>query len=203
MAAESLRRQLWTVPNLVTAMRLGCIPVFCWLLFGLDSRLAAGILLGALGASDFVDGFLARRLDQATELGAILDPVSDRCMFFAAVISMLVSGDVALWFGIVALVREFGLSVGTLVLAGRRVGWLGVNAWGKAGSFGLMFAFPMFLLGRADIPGAGGWTIAGWVWGIPSLAIAWYGAYLYVLAGRAALAGPSEPAAGTPPAADS
>lgn len=203
MAAESLRRQLWTIPNLVTALRLGCIPVFCWLLFGLDSRLAAGILLGALGASDFVDGYLARRLDQATELGAILDPVADRFMFFAAVISMLVSGDVALWFGIVALVREFGLSTGTLVLASRRLGWLGVNAWGKAGSFGLMFAFPMFLLGRADIPGAGGWTIAAWVWGIPSLAIAWYGAYLYVLAGRAALAGSAEPTAGAPPAGDS
>ena len=202
MVAESLRRQLWTIPNLVTALRLGCIPIFCWLLFGLDSRLAAGILLGGLGASDFVDGYLARRLDQATELGAILDPVSDRCMFFAAVISMLISGDVALWFGITALAREFGLSVGTLVLASRRVGWLGVNAWGKAGSFGLMFAFPMFLLGQADIPGAGGWTIAGWVWGIPSLAIAWYGAYLYVLAGRAALAGSAEPTAGAPPAAE-
>ena len=200
---ESLRSQLWTIPNLVTALRLGCIPIFCWLLFGLDSPLAAGILLGALGASDFVDGYLARRLDQATELGAILDPVTDRCMFFAAVVSMLVSGDVALWFGVAALAREFGLSVGTLVLASRRVGWLGVNAWGKAGSFGLMFAFPLFLLGQADIPGAGGWTIAGWVWGVPSLAAAWYGAYLYVVAGRSALAGSPEPPAADPPATDS
>lgn len=203
MVPESLRRQIWTVPNLVTVLRLGCIPIFCWLLLGLESRLAAGILLGALGASDFVDGYLARRLDQATELGAILDPVADRFMFFAAATSMLVSGDVALWFGIVALVREFGLSIGTLVLASRRLGWLGVNAWGKAGSFGLMFAFPLFLLGRADIPGAGGWTIAGWVWGIPSLAVAWHGAYLYVLAGRRALAESSAPAPGGPPAADS
>ena len=199
MVAESLRRQLRTIPNLVTFLRLGCIPIFCWLLFGLDNRLAAGILLGALGASDFVDGYLARRLDQATELGAILDPVADRFMFFAAAISMLVSGDVALWFGITALVREFGLSVGTVALAARRVGWLGVNAWGKAGSFGLMFAFPLFLLGRADIPGAGAWTIAGWVSGIPSLAIAWYGAYLYVLAGRRALAAlPDTGTAGSP-----
>ena len=183
--------QLWTVPNLVTAMRLGCLPVFCWLLFGLESRLAAGVLLGALGATDFVDGYLARRLDQATRLGAILDPVTDRLMFFAAVVSMLVNGDVALWFGIAALVREFGLSVGTLALVSRRVGWLGVNAWGKAGSFGLMFAFPLFLLGRADIVGSGAWTVAGWVWGVPSLAVAWYGAYLYVLAGRRALSQPS------------
>ena len=185
--AESLRRQLWTVPNLVTILRLACVPIFCWLLFGLDSRAAAGILLAALGASDFLDGYLARRLGQATDLGAILDPVVDRFMFFAAVIAMLVNGDVALWFGIVALAREFGLSIGTLILASRRVGWLGVNPWGKAGSFGLMFAFPMFLLGAADIPGAGAWTIAGWVCGIPSLAIAWYGAYQYVPAGRAAL----------------
>lgn len=202
MRVENLRGQLWTVPNLVTFGRLVCIPIFCWLLFGLEDRLAAGILLGALGATDFLDGFLARRLGQATELGAILDPVTDRLMFFGAVISMAVNGDVALWFAVVALVREFGLSVGTLILAGRGVGWLGVNAWGKAGSFGLMFAFPMFLLGQADIPGAGGWTIAGWVWGIPSLVIAWYGAYLYVPAGRAALADSSEETADAPPVAE-
>lgn len=187
MHAENLRGQLRTVPNLVTFGRLACIPVFCWLLVGRASPLAAGILLGALGASDFLDGFLARRLGQATELGAILDPVTDRLMFLAAVIAMAVSGDVALWFAIVALVREFGLSVGTLVLAWRKVGWLGVNTWGRTGSFGLMFAFPMFLLGAADIPGADAWTIAAWVWGIPSLAIAWYGAWRYVPAGRAAL----------------
>ena len=202
MSAESLRHQLWTVPNLVTALRLACVPVFCWLLFGLESRLSAGILLGVLGASDFLDGFLARRLDQATDLGAILDPVVDRCMFFAAVIAMLVNGDVALWFGITALVRELGLSIGTLVLAGRGVGWLGVNPWGKAGSFGLMFAFPMFLLGAAGIPGADAWTIAAWVCGIPSLAVAWYGGYLYVPAGRAALHQQRMAASPGPPAGE-
>lgn len=201
MAAGSLRSQIATVPNLVTILRLAGLPVFCWLLFGAGDRAAAGILLGALGASDFLDGYLARRLGQETDLGAILDPVVDRCMFFAAVVAMLVSGDVALWFGVATLVREFGLSVGTLVLAARGVGWLGVNAWGKAGSFGLMFAFPMFLLGAADIPGAGAWLIAAWVCGVPSLAVAWFGAYRYVPAGRAALrelggAAPPGPAAG-------
>ena len=188
MNSEDARERICNVPNLVTALRLGAIPVFCWLLFGVENRLAAGILLGALGASDWVDGYLARRLGQTTKFGAVFDPVTDRFMFFAAVISMLVNGDVALWFGIVALVRELGLSVGTLILASKKVGWLGVNPWGRAGSFGLMFALPLFLLGAADIPGAGAWTVAGWVWGIPSLAAAWYGGYLYVPAGRAALA---------------
>ena len=190
MSAASLRRQLWTVPNLVTILRLAALPIFCWLLFGLDDRAAAGILLGALGASDFLDGYLARRLGQATDLGAVLDPVVDRFMFFAAVIAMLVNGDVARWFGITALAREFGLSVGTLILASKRVGWLGVNAWGKSGSFGLMFAFPMLLLGASEIAGAGAWRIAGWMCGVPSLAVAWYGAWLYVPAARAALAAP-------------
>ena len=187
MNSESARERICNVPNLVTALRLGCIPVFCWLLLGMQNRAAAGIVLGALGASDWVDGYLARRLGQTTRFGAVFDPVTDRVMFFAAVISMLVNGDVALWFGIVALARELGLSVGTLVLASKKVGWLGVNLWGRAGSFGLMFAFPLFLLGASGIPGAGAWTVAGWVWGIPSLAVAWYGGLLYVPAGRAAL----------------
>ena len=187
MNAEQARERILNVPNLVTALRLACVPIFCWLLFGMDNRAGAGIMLGALGASDWVDGYLARRLGQTTHFGAIFDPVTDRFMFFTAVIAMLVNGDVALWFGVVALVRELGLSVGTLILASKKVGWLGVNPWGRAGSFGLMFAFPLFLLGASDIPGAGAWTVAAWVWGVPSLAVAWYGAVLYVPAGRAAL----------------
>ena len=136
---EALRRQLLTIPNLVTALRLGCLPVFCWLLLGREDLLAAGLLLGALGATDWVDGFLARKLKQATEFGAVFDPVTDRLLFFVSVTASAVGGYIPIWFCVLVLLRECLVSAGTLYLAARKVTWLGVNKYGRAGSFGLMF----------------------------------------------------------------
>ncbi len=184
---EALRRQLLTIPNLVTALRLGCLPVFCWLLLGREDLLVAGLLLGALGATDWVDGFLARKLKQATEFGAVFDPVTDRLLFFVSVTASAVGGYIPIWFCVLVLLRECLVSAGTLYLAARKVTWLGVNKYGRAGSFGLMFAVPLLLLGASDIAGARwiGW--AGWGIGVPFLAVAWYGAYLYWAPARAAL----------------
>ena len=67
-----------TVPNLVTVIRLACVPLFCWLLFERNDRTAAAWLLAVLGATDWVDGYLARRLHQVSELGKVLDPTADR-----------------------------------------------------------------------------------------------------------------------------
>ncbi len=182
-----LRRQILTIPNLFTLMRLACLPVFCWLLLGRKDLVAAGFLLGALGATDWVDGFLARRLNQATEFGAIFDPVADRLLFFVSVAAAAASGHIPVWFCVVVLVRESLVSAGTVYLAVRKVTWLGVNFWGKTGSFGLMFAIPLLLLGASDLPGSGGVRVAGWVTGVMFLGAAWYGAYLYVAPARAAL----------------
>ncbi|MBP1632754.1 MAG: phosphatidylglycerophosphate synthase, partial [Acidobacteria bacterium] len=66
--------RILTIPNVISLARLAMVPLFLWLLFGADSPLAAGLLLGAIGATDWVDGFLARRLNQVSELGKLLDP---------------------------------------------------------------------------------------------------------------------------------
>lgn len=76
--------RLATWPNLVTLVRLLCLPVFLWLLFSREQREAAAWLLGALGATDWVDGWLARRLDQRSEFGAVFDPAVDRLLFIVA-----------------------------------------------------------------------------------------------------------------------
>ena len=182
-----LRSELLTIPNLVTALRLGCLPVFCWLLLARADLLAAGLLLGGLGATDWVDGFLARRLNQATKFGAVFDPAADRLLFFVSVTASAVGGYIPIWFCVLVLLRECLVSAGTLYLAARKVTWLGVNKYGKAGSFGLMFAVPLLLLGASDIAGARWIGLAGWVIGLPFLAVAWYGAYLYWAPARAAL----------------
>jgi cardiolipin synthase len=159
-----------TVPNGITAVRLACIPLFCWLLFGTSHQSAAAVLLAALGATDWVDGFIARRYHQVSTLGKVLDPVADRVLVVTAVVSIIVYGAVPVWFGAATLARIDVL-------------WVG-----KAGTFALMFAYPAFLL--AD--GTAGWQVPirviAWVTGIIGLALAWVAAGSYVPVARQALA---------------
>src|SRR3954471_18979694 len=112
-------RGLWTVPNLISVLRLLGIPVFLWLLLGEDKPLEAGILLGVLGATDWVDGYIARHFDQGSDLGKILDPTADRVMLVAAAVALLVEDlpvgvDVLLW---IVLIREALIGVVTVALA--------------------------------------------------------------------------------------
>ena len=83
---------IFTVPNLVSLVRILMIPAFLWLLFGRDDPAAAGWLLGGIGATDWVDGYLARRLDQVSEIGKVLDPLADRGAVAAAVIGGWIAG---------------------------------------------------------------------------------------------------------------
>ena len=106
-----------TVPNVITMVRLLCIPVFLWLLFGRHEQTAAAILLAVLGATDWVDGFVARRYGQVSTLGKVLDPIADRVLVGTAVISVMVYGAVPLWFGIATIAREVLVSVMVLLLA--------------------------------------------------------------------------------------
>ena len=78
-----------TVPNLFTLLRLLCLPLFLWLLLGCGNRAGAAILLGALAATDWVDGYLARRLGQVSEFGKKFDPTVDRLVFIVALLAII------------------------------------------------------------------------------------------------------------------
>lgn len=194
--------QVFTWPNLVTLARLACIPWFVWLLLGAENRLGAAVLLGVLGATDWVDGYLARRLDQVSEVGKILDPTADRLMFLVAVVAMMIDGSVPVWFAVVVLVREVLISVTTVVLGLLGARRIDVTWWGKTGTFGLMIAFPLFVLGATDTAVADAARWAAWLTGLPSLVISWYAAAGYVpLARRALREGrqKAQPKPGPPP----
>jgi cardiolipin synthase len=187
-----------TVPNAITAVRLACVPVFVWLLFGAHRQSAAAILLAVLGATDWVDGFLARRWHQVSTLGKVLDPLADRVLLGTGVISVIVAGAVPLWLGVATLAREALVSGAVLLLAALGAERIDVLWVGKAGTFGLMFAYPSFLVAH----GHAGWQhpilIFAWVCAIPGLALAWVAAFSYVPVARAALArGRSNPDAKT------
>jgi cardiolipin synthase len=183
---EGLDRIL-TAPNVITLIRLLCIPLFLWLLFGLHHQTAAAILLAVLGATDWVDGYVARRYHQVSTMGKVLDPTADRILVGTAVVAVIVHGAVPLWFGIATLVREALVSVMVLFLAALGASRIDVLWVGKAGTFGLMFAYPAFLLSYGTASWQGPIRTVAWIAGIAGLALAWIAAASYVPPARTAL----------------
>jgi cardiolipin synthase len=177
-----------TVPNAITLVRLACIPLFVWLLFGADRQIAAALLLGALGATDWVDGFVARRYHQVSTLGKVLDPVADRVLVATAVITITIHGAVPVWFGAATLAREVVVSVAVLLLASLGAKRIDVLWVGKAGTFALMFSYPAFLLGDGDARWQRPFLVLAWVTGIIGLTLAWVAAGTYLPVARKALA---------------
>lgn len=182
-------RGVWTIPNAISVARLAGVPAFLWLLLGEDRPLAAGILFAVLGATDWVDGYIARHFDQGSEIGKILDPVSDRVMLIAGALGLIISGDVALWVGVVVLAREAALSVVTLILAAAGSRRIDVQWVGKAGTLALMFALPGFVLVAALDAGATRDVIEviTWLFTIGGLVLSYYAAALYIPMARNAL----------------
>lgn len=177
-----------TIPNLITLLRLACLPLFLYLLFGRDNALAAAWLLGALGASDWCDGYIARHFNQVSELGKVLDPVADRLLFFVGVGGIVATGAVPVAIAVAVLAREVVVSVATIAIAllgGKRID---VTWFGKAGTFANMVAFPAFLGSHSTASYADLLGVLAWVAIVPGLVLSYYAAALYVPLARRALA---------------
>ena len=177
-----------TAPNVFTLVRLCCIPIFLYLLFGRDNRAGAAFLLGGLGATDWVDGWLARRFNQVSEFGKMFDPTADRLLFIVGITGIIIDGSAPLWFCWLVIAREVivggTIAVATLVFHMER---FDVTWWGKTATFLLMFAVPGFMLGHSDFWGNEGFEAASWIIGIPGLVLSYYTAAAYVPTIRASL----------------
>jgi cardiolipin synthase len=182
-------RRVLTVPNALSFLRLLCIPVFLWLLFGVDERTAAFLLLALLGATDWIDGYIARHFHQESELGKILDPVADRAVLLTAAIALTADGVVPLWVGVAVLAREAAISLVTVALAAAGARRIDIQWVGKAGAFFLFFAFPGFLWVDTLSPGRFRDVIelGTWVLTILGLAFSYYAAFTYIPLARTAL----------------
>jgi cardiolipin synthase (CMP-forming) len=171
---------LLTIPNLFTLLRLLCLPLFLYLLFGRDNRLAAGWLLAGLGATDWVDGYLARRLGQVSEFGKKFDPTVDRLLFVVAIIAVIIDEAAPVWFCWAVLIRE--LLVGGAVVVATvffRMPRFDVIWWGKLGTALLLGAIPAFVVGSSEWSLDSLFWAVGWILGLPGLVIAWITAFIY------------------------
>lgn len=175
MAAPS-RNRILTIPNLLSGLRLAGVPLFLWLLLGPREDGWAIVVLAVGGFTDWLDGKLARLLDQYSRLGALLDPAVDRLYILAALVALGIR-EVVPWWVVAALVaRDLVLAACVVVLRGRGYGPFVVTYLGKAATFLLLYAFPLLLLGQ----GTGRIAAAALPLG---LAFAVWGTVLYVYSG--------------------
>ncbi len=187
MPVKFTARDVFTWPNLITVVRLSCIPLFLWLLFGRDERFGAALLLAVLGTTDWVDGYVARRFGQVSELGKILDPTADRLLFLVGAVAMLVDGSVPVWFGVASLVREGLVALTAVVLGALGARRIDVTWLGKCATFALMIAFPSFLASHAGKASDDVFGVLAWAWGLPGLVLSYYTLGQYAPLAREAL----------------
>ncbi|MGF7239224.1 MAG: CDP-alcohol phosphatidyltransferase family protein [Frankia sp.] len=169
-----------TVPNLLSALRLAGVPIFLWLTLGPHDDGVAFAILAFAGVSDYLDGKLARALNQTSRLGVVLDPLADRLYILATILALTVRGIVPWWFAVVLLSRDVILLGIPPVL--RRLGYgttLPVHFIGKAATFNLLYAFPLLLLSDGHSWLATAARPAGWAFAIWGTALYWWSGILY------------------------
>lgn len=177
------RRDVMTVPNLITLVRLACLPWFVVLVSG-GHVFAAGWLLGVLGSTDWVDGWVARRFNQVSEFGKIIDPVADRAVFLVGILSAIRWGSFPAWFGALIVLREAAIAVLMVGATLRGMDRFPVTRLGKAATMALLAAVPWLMVGSVG----GAWTfvrVAGWAVGLPGLVASYVSFFAYIPTVRA------------------
>jgi cardiolipin synthase len=188
VADDTTRDRVWTLPNLLSLLRLAGVGVFLWLVLGPEADGWALAVLAVSGVTDFLDGYLARRLGQTSRLGQVLDPVADRLYILAVVVGLALR-DVIPWWAAVALPLRDVLLWGLVpLLRTRGYSALPVHFLGKAATFNLLYAFPLLLLGDGDGTVAVLAKVFGWAFAIWGIALYWWAGILYAWQVRTFLA---------------
>ena len=173
-----------TWPNALSAARLAGVPVFLWLVIGPRTATAdviAAALLGFAGISDWLDGKLARMLNQTSRLGQLLDPAADRLYIAVTIIALAVRGIIPWWLFSALAARELCVALALLVLRHRtEYGSLQVSFVGKAATLCLMYAFPLLFLGAHSGDVSEVVRIIGWAFAVWGVVLYWWAALLYL-----------------------
>jgi len=172
---EQVGDTVLTVPNAISFLRVLLVPVFALLVIGHHDGWAF-VVLAVSGVSDWLDGVIARRFNQMSRLGQMLDPAADRLFILVTVVALAWREIVPWWLVAMILARDLLLAALLPALARRGFGPLPVHFAGKAGTAALLYAFPLLLLSaRSDV-----WRTVG---AVPGWAFAWWGITLYWVAG--------------------
>ncbi len=173
-----------TIPNALSFLRLLGVPLFLWLVLGPHADGWAVALLIVSGATDWLDGKIARATGQISRLGQLLDPLADRLYIAATLVGLALRGLVPWWLVVLLLARDLVLAVFLAALKRRGVTGLPVHFLGKAATFNLLFAFPLILLGADALGVAFSWADVardlGWAFTLWGTALYWWAGLLYI-----------------------
>ena len=179
MEQRRFRDEALTIPNMLSFLRLALVPVFLLLVLS-EQNAWALITLVVASATDYLDGWLARKLNQQTRLGQLLDPAADRLYILATLVGLAVTNTIPFWLPVVVIARDVMLAFTYPVLTRRGYGPLPVHYLGKAGTFALLYAFPLLLMAEV-LPDAKlvilpfAWAFA--IWGI---GLYWWSGFIYI-----------------------
>jgi len=179
---------VWTLPNAVSALRLLGVPLFLWLVLGPEADVLALVLLMVSGFTDWLDGYLARRLNQTSKLGEILDPVADRLYILAVVVGLAVRDIIPWWVALILPARDAFLWCLVPFLRTRGYSALPVHFLGKAATFNLLYAFPLLFIGDGHGTVATLGKMFGWAFAIWGIGLYWWAGLLYAWQVRKLLA---------------
>ena len=179
---------VWTLPNAVSALRLLGVPLFLWLVLGPEADVLALVLLMVSGFTDWLDGYLARRLNQTSKLGEILDPVADRLYILAVVVGLAVRDIIPWWVALILPARDAFLWCLVPFLRTRGYSALPVHFLGKAATFNLLYAFPLLFIGDGTGTVATLGKMFGWAFAIWGIGLYWWAGLLYAWQVRKLLA---------------
>jgi len=177
--AQVASDRVLTIPNGLSLLRLLLVPVFALLVVGHHDGWAFAVL-ALSSTSDYLDGHLARRWGQVTRLGQVLDPFADRLFILTTLLGLAYRGIVPWWLVVVLLARDLTMVLTLPVLARVGHGVLPVHFLGKAGTFCLMYAFPLLLLSRVSDALAGFTLAVGWAFAVWGTGLYWWAGLLYL-----------------------
>jgi cardiolipin synthase len=184
----AVSRRVLTIPNVISIIRLAGVPLFLWLILVPEADGLALALLALSGLSDYADGYLARRLNQTSQLGAILDPVADRLYILSTVIGLGIRDIIPWWVAIILPARDAFLWCLVPFLRTRGYSSLPVHFLGKAATANLLYAFPLLLLGDGTGVLATLAKVFGWAFAIWGTGLYWWAGLLYAWQVRKLLA---------------
>ncbi len=187
MNPEVTSMRIWTVPNAVSLLRLLGIPLFLWLLLVQEQDIPAFFVLVVAGASDWVDGFLARLLNQRSRVGELLDPLADRLYIAATLIGLALRGFIPWW--LVAAIAARDVMLLLLIPRIRRLGKaaLPVTYVGKGATFALLWGFPLFLLSGIPYPLGSVAEASAWAFALWGTFMYWWAGIRYFIIARTLL----------------
>lgn len=177
-----------TIPNILSFARIATIPLFCWLTANEQTRIWGILLFAVVVSTDWVDGYVARRTGQVTELGRLLDPIADRLAIAAGLVTFAIVGIFPFWAALLILVRDVVVVLGGAVLLWGRNIRVEVRGIGKIATFSLMAAITWIAWGNAGGPLGDVLLVGGWLAYVVGIVEYYLAAGLYAIDVRDALA---------------